>query len=127
MNKLIKELKDIDQMTCQAMKEWDGVDIAKVPKEYHGYRAILAKVDQILSRHEAEQEEPLAVLADRKGYVISHWGRYESEGCNPIAGWVISMYGHGEDMKTFRYHTNYEAESQARAYLMGLPDKGESK
>ncbi len=38
-------LEDIDWMACQAMKEYDGVDIAKVPKVYHGYRAILVKVD----------------------------------------------------------------------------------
>ena len=38
-------LEDIDWMACQAMKEYDGVDIARVPKVYHGYRTILAKVD----------------------------------------------------------------------------------
>lgn len=49
MEKLIGELLNIERVACRAMEKWDGVDIAKVPKEFHGYRDIFAKVDGIIT------------------------------------------------------------------------------
>ena len=48
-DKLIEELEILDIKVCSYMKQWDGVDISKIPKEFHGYRYILSELDSIIT------------------------------------------------------------------------------
>lgn len=89
-----------------------------------GYMTAQARVDVILSRH--AEEEPLAVLADRKGF-------YSVEilpPTNEVEDWDISLCIELSDNegsqreKWFEGPTYSEAESNARQYLNALPDTG---
>ena len=67
--------------------------------------------------------EPLAVLADRKGYYIS---RIDGNG-EDSHRWEIGMFqfteeGEEVNWKGFEAPTYAECEAKARAYLNGLPD-----
>ena len=76
----------------------------------------IKSVVKILSRHADKVEEPLAVLADRKGRSI--YGIYELGGL-----WRINIsLGERAGSKSFKEETYAECEAKARAYLMGLPD-----
>jgi hypothetical protein len=74
-------------------------------------------IKKILSRYEAKQEEPLACLADRKGRYISYIHKAEY-------GWDIgiALFNKSGSLE-FNGNTYAEAESKARHYLMGLPDR----
>lgn len=48
---LVEELHELDDLVCQCMKEWDGMDISKMPKLVKGYREIFVKVNKIISRY----------------------------------------------------------------------------
>jgi len=90
-------------------------------------REVFAKYRSI--RASAVEVEPLAVLADRKGY--------EAVNIIPPTGvvkeWDIELLrgyedGDGVELeKTITAPTYAECEAQARAYLEGLEDKGEPK
>lgn len=80
----------------------------------------LERVERALSRYEAE--DPLAVLADRKGLCMGHIGAHKN------AKWGImlistSLWSKGNGA-TFFAPTYAECEAKARAYLNGLPDTG---
>lgn len=70
------------------------------------------------------ETESLAVLADRKGYVISRIdGKSDGE-----YKWAIGMTEQDEEgnegrWKGFEGPTYASAEAKAREYLNGLPDK----
>ena len=70
------------------------------------------------SRHAAE--EPLAVLADRKGFAISFMERCAK-------GFYISITNGPDPDIEFTAPTYQEAEQAARQYLNGLPDREEKK
>ena len=89
------------------------------------------EIYEIISRYEAE--EPLAVLADRKGMKIS-----KIENCRYPVGWLIHLTLKGitgcepiwqrydktvEIPMDDNVDTYAECEAKARAYLMGLKDK----
>ena len=85
----------------------------------------VVRVLEIISRAEQEdKEEPLAVLADRKGYVISRIdGRSDGD-----YKWAIGMTFQDEEgnegkWKGFEAPTYAAAEAKARKYLESLPDK----
>jgi len=87
--------------------------------------ALAEKVVKVLSRHPAApSQEPLAVLADRKGF-------YEVRIQGPtktVNAWDIELCSELEDEegsqreKTFDEPIYASAESAARAYLESLPD-----
>ncbi len=74
----------------------------------------------ILSRAKSEsptpEQEPLAVLADRKGYNTVE-SKTLSDGT-----WSLYINGTRIMFKDFFGVSLCEAESKARVYLMGLPD-----
>lgn len=101
---LISELK-------QVLEDWESNDNPMQKTE----------LEDIISRHEAE--EPLAVLADRKGVRLRH-ARNEKD------VWVISLrsqFGIRGCRSVIHASTYQEAEQVARKYLLSLPDKGENK
>lgn len=73
-----------------------------------------------LSRHEKDTE-PLAVLADRKGFRVQSF--------RVVLGWTICLNDRkNTTAEKFREHTYALTEAKARQYLNGLPDiKGETK
>ena len=76
------------------------------------------------SRHQAD--EPLAVLADRKGYAVYSNKRIRK----PVRDfpWHISLtfIKSTNERKSFYCDTYAEAESKAKAYLNGLEDRKEN-
>lgn len=71
---------------------------------------------------EAKSDEPIAVLADRKGYdVVRVVAPHEDE---QYGHWRIYIYKIG-GMIDFHNLEYPAAEAAARAYLMGLPDKAD--
>ena len=82
-----------------------------------------------LSRHtEAKQDEPLAVLADRKGFKGVVFERSNDGAIGPREYYCspfTSLPDGGNEW--FDSPTYAGAESKARAYLNTLPDKGETK
>ena len=117
----------------------DGIQVLKNPLAHGGHpptireigivqelRAYLDKnrgidqyddLDEILSRH-AKVEEPLAVVADRKGYYI---GLITKSGHLP---WYIQVRSKGFDSgSNFEAPTYAEAEAKAREFLNTLTDK----
>ena len=74
------------------------------------------------------KEEPLAVLADRKGcFLGSQWNGKEHY-INPFPGWRIDVIKKdGSWAECCTGDTYPAAEAAAREYLNSLPDKGEGK
>jgi len=104
-NKLVEELR-----------EWKN-------KWYGGLTkaGVLVEFNEILSRHSDKVEEPLAVLAVRKGWDRVHISEFRGS-------WYFSLWGYGTDSPATKFpfeDTTYAlAEAKARAYLEGLPDTG---
>ena len=79
------------------------------------------------------EAEPLAVLADRKGWMITMIKRHWNEGGRICPGemvWSIHMCEWPNDEMIIKektwlhcFKTYSEAEAKARQYLMGLPDR----
>ena len=72
------------------------------------------RVKEILSRYE-EAEEPLAVIADRKGVYITIQGPDYNK-----SAWFVVL--RGADHSEFRGKTYEQAESLAREYLEKMED-----
>jgi hypothetical protein len=77
------------------------------------------KIDSIISRH--KPQEPLAVLADRKGITAIGYRQTNT------SGKCVESWGAKIGPSVFYGKTYAEAESKARQYLEGLPDKGGTK
>ena len=78
------------------------------------------EIEAIISRHSvAKPQEPLAELANKCGYFITH---IDSDG---VDGFTIIIKAHvpKDDEPRFDGSTYAEAESKARAYLSSLPDQ----
>jgi len=72
--------------------------------------------DRILKAIESEGQEPLAVLADRKGFFIRYIAFAFSK-------WIIWINGDKNPIREQFCDLTYAAcESKARAYLESLPD-----
>ena len=107
-NKLIAELEALCRLGVMLRyKKWITTD----------------SVMEILSRHKAEAQEPLAVLAVRKGGRIHGIDYDDNKKRNP---WFICYIWHdggsGWNMP-FWGDTYAEAEAKARKWLNGLEDK----
>jgi hypothetical protein len=94
-------------------------------KDNSAYRFGLAVLNEIedMSRHtEAKQEEPLAVLADRKGLKIKAEGNWLTASGNHYR----IDFSNGKQIVGDSPHREH-AEAKARAYLNTLPDKHTEK
>lgn len=127
MKDWIKVVSEIERIAEEYMRPWDGKDITTIPKEIRGYREIFAKAVmavETLCPTSAVEVEPLAVLADRKGYGV-HAYRYDQMGDIYIS---LSKGHRNNWVKRWNAPTYAECEAKVRAYLKGLPDqKGETK
>ena len=95
-------------------------------REMDDYREEIRRLKEELSCHAAKVEEPLAVLADRKGYFISvMWTEIREE----IKQYCIQIKQVHKDFLgeayTYFAPTYAECEAKARQYLNGLTDKKE--
>ena len=113
---LIRELRELDTLVCSRMKQWDGVDIARIPKEFRGYREIFAKLDGIITRHSvAETQEPLAVdiIKGLLTWCESGIPNPPDHSCGPEGNC-------DDECVAWAYLT--KDIQKARAYLASLPD-----
>lgn len=119
MNELIKELKG-------TVVAWESLRRISQLSEQAILAGVIGDVEAIIRRHSAEVE-PLAVLANRKGWWITCIRK------RPI-GWCINMDSQEnypdiaeELLNTIYADTFSAAEAKARAYLEGLNDVREGE
>lgn len=119
---LRERLIKIQNYTATCMERRDEPEFSMFSEIAGELSALLKELGPI----PAKTEEPLAVLADRKGYDIQVTG--PSFGQIRTGGiWVIGITNLYPKCEEFVGPTYAAAESAARKYLEGLPDKGESK
>jgi hypothetical protein len=100
----------------EELKEWVALYKGKVSS---GWAA--NEVEDIISRYTpVKEDEPLAVIADRKGFNVE-CHRATSEDWRII----LFQYIRGEEISSHISPTYAGAEAATRAYLVTLPDKGE--
>jgi hypothetical protein len=125
-NKLVEELRGLIRHPKEPVdiSGVDGITCAYLNGQKAMYDMFHDEINAILSRH-AKVEEPLAVLADRKGYVIT---RIDGKSDGDYR-WAIGIRFQDEEgiegnWKGFEAPTYAAAEAKARAYLEGLDDTG---
>lgn len=123
MNKLIEELKGI---LLEAMGYGSLCWNPRPTGVFDSNQAIdyaEKKMSEILSRH--KEQEPLAVLADRKGWHIK-----STTGDNLCSAgrWLLQVGENSSNAYNNYWGKTYAAaEAAARQYLNTIYDKGESK
>ena len=88
-------------------------------KQENGYTASAVEIANILAKHkDSPTPEPLAVLADRKGYGVV----YQNYAAYRQVRLFAQLSFHGGDV-LYTGKTYPEAELKARQYLESLPDR----
>ena len=101
----------MNDKTIQELRNW----MDRYQNSGEDTNAMLEEYFSILSRAKEAKEEPLAVLADKKGYFIRIQNYSEWDICISAKTCISN--------KTFSDKSLEIAEAKARAYLAGLPDK----
>lgn len=112
-SELVRELKDVRYYVQSCIGAYPDYVMTIAARA-------IDKIDSILSRH--KEQEPLAVLADRKGLMVERINHY-------VISKIWEVVLKDKTIKSelafslFNGKTYPEAESKAREYLNSLPDK----